>query len=241
MILKNTEGIYDFTIKSYESDFLGNMTLPAFFLYLQECAWENAKQNDFGYEFVEEQGALWVLTKVKLKMKQYPKWKEAIKVRTWPRSPEGLFALRDYQLIKDEKIIGLVTSYWLILDKLSKRPRRIMDFDFAHQDFLCETALGESLGKIKIGIDPKEVDQRKVYPSDLDVNGHVNNASYVKWIIDAHSSIQNKEIKSFEINFLNELYINDSFLISCFVGENGYQYVIKNLLTGKPICYAELT
>lgn len=241
MILKNTEGIYDFTIKSYESDFQGNMTLSAFFLYLQECAWENAKQNNFGYEFVEEQNALWVLTKVKLKMKQYPKWKEAIKIRTWPRSPEGLFALRDYQLIKDEKMIGLVTSYWLILDKLTKRPRRIMDFDFAHEDFLYETALGESLGKIKVGKDPKEVDQRKVYPSDLDVNGHVNNASYVKWIIDAHSSIQSKEIKSFEINFLSELYINDSFLISCIVSENGYQYVIKNLITDKPICYAELT
>ena len=76
----NQESTYDFVIKSYESDFKGNISLPAFFLLLQECEWENAKKNGFGYEFVEEESALWVLSKVKLKIISLPKWKDKIEI-----------------------------------------------------------------------------------------------------------------------------------------------------------------
>lgn len=239
-MLNNQESAYKFAVKSYESDFMGNMSLSAFFLFLQECAWENAKKNGFGYEFVEEESALWVLTKVKLKMTAYPRWKDAIEIRTWPRSPDGLFAVRDYQLIKDDEVIGMVSSYWLILDKETKRPRRITDFDFAHRGFADKSALGEKLGKIKILEDPIEIDERKVYSSDLDVNGHVNNATYVKWIMDAHSDLNIKKITSFEINFLSELHLKDRFTISYIEQGNKCQYLLKNTLNNKPICYAEL-
>lgn len=240
-MLNNSESILDFTIKSYESDLQGNMSLPAFFLFLQECAWENAKQNNFGYEFVEKEGALWVLSKVKLKIDQYPKWKERINIRTWPRKPEGLFAMRDYQLMSEGQVIGSVSSYWLVLDKKTKRPRRISDFDFAHYDFIPERALEESLTKIKVEKDVIEIDRRKVYASDIDVNGHVNNATYVKWIMDAHSLNRTKQIQSFEIHFLSELYLNDSFVISHIVKRDGHQYILLNPLTQKTICHAELS
>jgi len=239
-MLENTESTLDFVIKSYESDSQGNMSLSAFFLFLQECAWENAKQNNFGYEFVEREEALWVLSKVKIRMSQFPKWKDKIQIRTWPRGPEGLFALRDYQLIFEGEIIGTVTSYWLILDKKSKRPRRISDFDFANDDFSQERALNDSLTKLKIENDAIEMDTRKVYSSDIDVNGHVNNATYVKWIMDAHSLNKTNVIQSFEIHFLGELHLNDSFVISHVLKDDGHQYVIKNPRTQKNICHADM-
>lgn len=239
-MLNNQESTYDFVIKSYESDFQGKMSLSAFFLFLQECAWENAKKNGFGYEFVEKEGALWVLSKVKIKMQEFPKWKEHIKIRTWPRGPEGLFALRDYQLLLEGVVIGAVSSYWLILDKKTKRPRRITDFDFSKNDFLKESALEEPLAKIKGSHDLQLIDGRKVYASDLDVNGHVNNATYVRWIYDAFSNESARNLVEFEIHFLGELMLDDEFNIY-FEEQHGQAYYKIVNLENKDICKALVT
>ncbi len=53
-MLKHPSGNYNFSIKSYHSDQNGKLTLPALFHFLQECAWDNARLNDFGYEFLKK-------------------------------------------------------------------------------------------------------------------------------------------------------------------------------------------
>lgn len=238
---QNKPGIYHFKIKSYESDFKGKMTLHAFFLFLQECAWQNALENGFGYEFVEKEKALWVLSRVKVDLDEIPNWKDTIQIKTWPRQAEGLLALRDYLLFSDEKIIARVSSSWLVLDKKTKRPRRIADFEFSKADFLSEKAIEKPIDKIIMNKDMVGIEERKVYSSDLDVNGHVNNATYVKWITDAHFSISKEQLKTFTINYISELYLEEKFTISYSRTDNIFTYLLKNSETGKEVCSAKLS
>ncbi len=239
-MLNQPFSIFPFKIKSYQSDQNGKLTLNSLFHLLQECAWDNARLNNFGYEYLESKNAFWVLSRVLVEMKEYPEWKDEIEIKTWPKSVDGFFAIRDFQISKNGKIIGNVTSYWLILDKDTKRPKRLDDFNFIHENFLNEVAIDKKLEKIKIDIGAYNLlDKRRVYPSDLDVNKHVNNATYVRWILDSYFSQNKKPIYEFEINFLSELTLNEEFTIHHFESENESSYFLKNTQE-KEICKAKL-
>lgn len=238
-MLKHPSSIYDFSIKSYDSDQTGKLTLHALFHFLQECAWDNARLNNFGFEFLESKNAYWVLSRILVQMNEYPNWRDDIKIKTWPKGTNGFFALRDFEVYKNDKVVGKVTTFWLILNKDSKRPQRLDQFNFVHENFIQEHAIDVNLDKIGIPGELKNVEERKVFYSDLDVNKHVNNATYVRWILDSYFSNSEKGIKEFEINFLSELYLNDHFTVHKAKDEQEHFYVLKNTMD-REVCRARI-
>lgn len=232
-------GVYDFIVKSYHTDQNGKLTLPTILHFLQECAWDNARANNFGFEDLEKQNAFWVLSKIYLEIDEYPDWKDEIQIKTWPKGIDGLFAIRDFQILRNNKVIGNATSYWLILDKTNGRPKRLENFNFLHDNFLKESAINQKLGKLVFKGSSIIQDQRKVYSSDLDINKHVNNATYVRWILDSYFSENNELIKEFEINFLNELRLNEEFAVDSSSNLDEKFYSLKNT-NSKEICRARL-
>lgn len=238
-MLKNPFGKYIFQIKSYDSDQNGQLTLPALFHFLQECAWENARANNFGYEFLEKNNAYWVLSRVLVQMDEYPQWRDEIEIKTWAKGVDRFFAIRDFQIYKNGKTIGNVTSYWLIVDKDKKRPRKPEDFNFVHENFLRESAIEQKPEKIKIDIDLTKNEERKVFYSDIDVNQHVNNATYVRWILDSWFSNHSEAIAEFEINFLSELILNDEFAVFAGKHKDSFFYALQDNKS-RDICKARL-
>mgnify|MGYP001094529657 CR=1 FL=1 len=238
-MLQHPFSIYDFSIKSYDSDQKGKLTLHTLFHFLQECAWDNARLNNFGYEYLKSQNAFWVLTRILVQIDEYPDWRDEVRIKTWPKGTDGFFALRDFEIYKDKRVIGKATTSWLILDAETKRPRKLDNFNFVFENFLQESAIDKKLEKVAVSRELIPVEQRKVYYSDLDVNKHVNNATYVKWILDSLFSESEKEISAFEINFISELHLNDEFIINKAIEGTKDVYMIKSL-EGKEICRARV-
>ncbi len=238
-MLKHPFSIYDFLVKSYDSDQEGKLNLHTLFHFLQECAWDNARLNDFGFEFLESKNAYWVLSRILVQMDEYPDWRDDIKIKTWPKGTHGFFALRDFEVYKNDKGIGKVTTWWLILDKDSKRPQRLDQFNFIHENFIQEHAMDKKLDKIVVPGELEKVEERKVYYSDLDVNQHVNNATYVRWIIDSYFANNESKIEEFEINFISELYLNDKFSVYMSFNDSERFYVLKNA-QDKEVCKARM-
>ena len=241
-MLNHPFGIYNFSIKSYHSDQEGKLTLYSLFHFLQECAWDNARLNNFGYEYLEKENAYWVLSRVLVQMDSYPNWKDEISIKTWPKGTDGFFALRDFIIYKDGKTIGRATTSWLILDRDSRRPRKLENFNFIHENFLNETAINKKLDKINFKDQLAELDKRKVYLSDLDVNKHVNNATYVRWIMDsALQNSRNYDVKEFEINFISELLLNEYFVLNATEITNSELIVLlKGAEKNNEICRARI-
>lgn len=238
-MLEYPSSTYKFQIKSYNSDLNGNLTLSSLFQFLQECAWDNARLNNFGYEYLNDRNAFWVLSRILVQMDEYPKWKDEISIKTWPKGKDGFFALRDFEIKLNGRTIGRVTSSWLILDQTSHRPRKLDDFNFVHENFIQESAVDRKAEKVVFKDEPKEEDIRKVYNSDLDVNKHVNNATYVRWILDSYYSKNRKPISEFEINFISELMLNDTFSINSFIDKEDIFYVLKKEKS-KEVCRASI-
>ena len=144
-----------------------------------------------------------------------PHYGETVRVRTWPRGTEKLFAIRDYE-IRDSKDKQLVQarSCWLIIDVEKRRPLR--PHTVADKLPLNEGWNSLPSGAVNLGerfIDLKE-QQNLVNPvefkaaySDLDYNGHVNNVSYIRWIQDATDPalLENAAYMRLDINYLNEI------------------------------------
>jgi len=234
-VLKSKEKSFNFEVQSYHSDINSNLTLHQLFLFLQECAWGHAQENDFGYTFVESENALWVLTRIFIKLERYPKWEEHIKIKTWPKPPEGLFAYRDFEIKADNEIVGRVVSSWLVVDKKTRRPRRLSDFEIMISEFNTQNALDHPLEKLIVPEELEKVAERTVQWSDIDVNAHVNNATYVRWAMDAIFKKRGDLPKKFEINYLRELKIHDDFQV--YMSNDDNQAFVKITDSkGKEIC-----
>ena len=118
---------------------------------------------------------------------------------------DRLFALRDFCLTSEQgQTLVNATSAWLLVEIEKGRPRRIeslpVDLHFPN----ASHAIREPLEKIHVPDDPLPVFDKPIWLSDLDTNGHVNNAQYIKWITDCFSEEQSRNcrITSLHINYL---------------------------------------
>jgi acyl-ACP thioesterase len=239
-MLQHPYSIYNFDVKSYHSDQNGKLTMYSLFQFLQECAWDNARLNDFGYETLEKANSYWVLSRVLVQLNEYPEWKNEISIKTWPKGTDGFFALRDFEVRKDNRVIGSATTSWLILDKETRRPKKLDGFNFDHDNFHPEHAINKKLEKITFNNPVHPIDLRGVYSSDLDVNKHVNNATYVRWITDA-LQFDNRQVIEFEINFISELLLNEQFIVSVTEPSENMNYIMLNHAESKrEICRARI-
>lgn len=204
-----------FKVRSYHADF--NKYLKPHYLtaFLQEAAWKHANHLDLGYEFMQEQGVAWMLARIYFEMEHYPVWRDEITIRTWPKGTEGLFFVRDMNIYNSVNlIIGAATTRWLLVDLKSKRPR----IPALHSDIL-------TVNKDKHAVDKKpeklrltsktEIERLNARISDIDLNNHVNSNKYIEWITNnLEAAFQcNHSIKSFQMNFLNEVKLGEEVVI----------------------------
>lgn len=237
-MLKSKANTCQFDVQSYHSDIHSKLRLHQLFLFLQECAWLNAQENNFGFDFVEQNNALWVLSRVYLKLTKYPQWKDRICIKTWPKNPDGFFAFRDFEIKIGEVLAGQVLSSWLIIDKNTRRPRKMSDFEIMRSNFKAKDAITHPLEKLIPPVNMEIIIQRKVQWSDIDVNAHVNNAAYVRWIMDGIFQKRKDLPIEFEINYLRELTIHQDFQL-LYVENNNIVHLKIADSKGKDICVAK--
>jgi len=232
-------------INWHEADFRGNASMTTICNFLQETAWRNAEHLGFGYTDLDKNNRIWVVLRWLIRMEKYPRWRDEIVIETWPRPPERLFALRDYEIKSmDGEILGAASSTWLVVDSKTHRPQK--------PDFLSDAlhlttnrlALGENADNINIpdGMDLKQSHLVKI--SEIDNYGHVNNARYVEWVLNLFDQefLEHRSIKEFQINFLGEATFNQAIELFLKKGsEEEYIVVATRTEDQKNIFSAKLT
>lgn len=174
-----------FTICTWDVDQADKLTMAAAFNFCQEVAGNHARALGVGAEILREKGFAWVLSRMSLVIEERPGWGTRIVARTWPRGKDRLFALRDYELTTAEgRVIARGRSAWVVFNTASQRLHRIESLGVDIPDNPGMDALLDGAKSI----DPREdlvvCAERRAGYSDIDYNGHVNNARYVQWIQD---------------------------------------------------------
>jgi acyl-ACP thioesterase len=181
---------------------------------LQDVAWAHADHLGHGYEATIDAGAIWILSRQKLVVAEWPVWGDQLTVRTWVRPIRGPLVHRDYEILVGERKVGECAASWLTLDVRTRRPVRPA-VGGAQLQCRQDYALALTPEKITLREDLAEAAQFRVRNSDLDMNGHVNNTRYAQWILDSASpeAYRTRRVVGYAVNFLTEIQVGDAVAI----------------------------
>lgn len=188
---------------------------------LQDVAQNHAEMHGFGYDQMLKSQTFWVLSRQKLVMDQWPRWRDVIEIKTWARPLDGSRAYRDFEIFLLDKKIGECSTTWVILDGRTRRPKSP---DFSLEGFArTDDKLGFEPGKVD-ALDGVEVlKEFEVRNSDLDMNLHVNNTKYAQWISDSIPFERHSDgiVREYEVNFLAETHLGDHVAVEHKTFESG--------------------
>ncbi len=233
-------------IPCYDTDAAQYLKAASFMDMAQEAANLHADILGFGYDRLQVTRTAWVLSRMHIHFFRHPKWKEEVDLTTWHKGPEKLFFLRDFLLTgQDGKPAVAATTSWLVVNIDTRRIVR--DPGISTEDVCCEHAIEEPCGKVQVPADMQKemAGTHTVSYSDVDMNGHTNNAMYILWAMDAvgYGTASTRRVKDIRVNFNRETRPGDTVSIYRAVREtaDGLSFYIEGESDGHSAFCAELT
>ena len=190
----------------------------------QEAANRHASVLGFGYDDLILSNTAWILSRMHIEFVDAPKWREEVTLQTWHKGLNRLFFLRDF-LITDSEGRPRVkaTTSWLVMNLETRR--LVRDPKLMDDNGVCsENVIETPAEKVQM---PKDIEAAAVFEhtvaySDIDTNGHTNNAMYMQWAMDAvdYEIASERAVKSFTINFNHETKAGDKVVLFKAVKES---------------------
>ncbi len=184
---------------------------------LQNIATWHSKTVGYGTKEMMQLKLAWLALAWKIKILKYPEADELIEIRTWSKSPKGLHAYRDFEILnEDGETLVLATSSWVLYSLENKRPIRLLPEIMNGYGTIDRNALNEEISKMKdekINGDSFEI---KIEKRDIDTNNHVNNAKYVEFLGEVLPD--DLKIKDIEIQYKKQTMLGEKLLLT-FDGE----------------------
>jgi medium-chain acyl-[acyl-carrier-protein] hydrolase len=206
-----------FHIRSFDVDLKQQASLEALTRYFLDAAWNHAEALGVGFRRLADEHKFWVLSRMAIRVTRYPRWGDTVLLRTWPRGVKSLFAMRDFEISDSHgSLLVAGSSAWLVLDARSHRPQRIEKLTAGIPDLPARIALADELGKLPAPTNPTSNLATQVRYSDIDVNGHVNSARYIGWLVDSYPLKFHREhhLTDLEINYIGELRGEDQLEVT---------------------------
>lgn len=213
----------NFTIPCYDTDASWRLKPTSFMNLAQEAAGLHAVHLGFGYDDLIVNNTAWILSRVHIEFLDTPKWRENITLTTWHKGLNRLFYLRDFILTDGNgKERVTATTSWLVLNLETRR--LVRDPQLMEEGTVnLENAIETPADKVQL---PKDVEpvlafEHVVGYSDVDMNGHANNAMYMQWAMDAvdYDIASARPVRELTINFNHETKAGDSVAL--------YRYVVE--------------
>lgn len=162
-------------------------------------------------EVLQKYNSYWMVLRIWVKLRRPLIWGETVKVVVTVRKPVGTRVYRDCDLFIGEEHVGEATTVWVLANRKTKRPILLENLpELPKED--PPTAKDITLSRIVFPETMELHDSRKLYYSDTDINGHINNTRYVDLACDAAEL--DKRPKGV---FMEEILI--SYINECFAGE----------------------
>ncbi len=224
----------EYDVRYYEVDFKGQLLLSRMLNYFDDCAVIQSQNLGIGVGYLFSINATWFLYQWNIEIKKLPSFGEKVKVITEPLDFYRFYATRRFELTgENSTIMARALSLWIFLDLEKKFPKRIP------QDLMekygCSSDEKLSPWEIK---DPQKENYTLEFltlPVNLDTNFHINQATYVDWVLSSlpmeflsdykpvnFKSIYKKEAKSLEkikvITELNSQHLSIHKIISISSG-----------------------
>lgn len=102
------------------------VTNTALLSYLEDAGGVHSNLVGYGLNDIPTVKRSWVLLGWKIKINTRPKYGDKIKIKTWSRGINKLYAYRDFEILDENgQIMGIATSKWVLIDTEKKRITKI--------------------------------------------------------------------------------------------------------------------
>ena len=197
----------EFEISFRDVDITGHLTISTLVDFMQEIAREHAAELGLSYAALEDQ-YYWIVVRTKATLSVAPSIGEKIRLETYIAGLEKLFSVRRFDIYnEDNECLGYILAYYLLMNKENHRPVKLKNLTGKESYFQYQYE-GEALPKLHEELEEIVGEtQRKVYSSDIDTNHHMNNAHYIRWIMDMFSiaELEKKKVVSIQIQYVKEV------------------------------------
>lgn len=222
----------------------GRLRLDVLADWLQDVGGEHAGALGLATDVVLGHGLTWALRRLIVRVADMPAMGGSVNVDTWPAGRDKHTFHRDFK-IGDERNRPLVaaTARWSMIDLESRRAVALPDWMTALVPIDPARAAEFPTAPVA-ALAGADVTERVVQPrwADLDLNGHVNNARQVGWLIEAlaREVPARARIAEMDIAFRLECRVDDAVLSrAADLGGGRYRHALVNADTGKDIARAE--
>jgi acyl-ACP thioesterase len=176
---------------------------------LQEAAILHADEMGLGEKAMADLGLCWVLYRLELDVRRYPRYREKVRVVTRLGGRKGVKAYRHFDVFCADEQLASAFSVWFALDMASRRPVRFKG-NLAHRlcpEGMAVSAAGIDLWKPKKDIGGQSEVRLTTRCADIDTNGHVNNAIYADYVETALARrIKGRpRFRSYRVQFNHEI------------------------------------
>ncbi|MBQ7365041.1 MAG: hypothetical protein IJW46_05545, partial [Clostridia bacterium] len=169
-----------------------------------------------------------LLSRVSMKLTRPLRAFEAVTATTWAGGGKGASFYRCGELAVGDEVVGRLVSLWALLDLETFRLCRVRD-----------VKLGvESLEEYPIEIPAHlrfpqeltlvEVGSRRIYNSDIDLNGHMNNTNYPNMLCDFIPGIESMTVSEFSIGYLHEAKLGET--VTVYHASLGNTHYVRTVL-----------
>ena len=159
-----------------------------------------------------------------------------MKVRTWCRCTDGLYAWRDFEMTDQQgNVIVAAATSWVVIDTDKRRVVRLGDIIQGFESHPDKATSLDKLPRIRM---PKEAvpvmleNHKKVCYSMLDHTQHVNNAEYIKWIFDhLPTDVAPEAPYQLDVEYYQETHPDEEMAISLYRQDTKLYYKVDNTRT----------
>ncbi|MCO6541491.1 MAG: acyl-ACP thioesterase [Lactobacillus sp.] len=177
-----------------------------------------------------QHGIGWVVTKYHLEVQRLPLIDEQIKITTQANSYNKFFCYRTFtvQDAAGNELLTLISN-WVMMDIKERKLMPIVPKVMEQID--CEYS--EDVWRFPRIKRIKDAKQKKQYQTrffDIDVNGHVNNAVYLDWMLDSlgRDFLLSHQIKSLDIKYDREVAYGQTVQSSVQLENNSSYHQISS-------------
>lgn len=206
-----------FRISTADTDLYNACRPSAMLSYFQDLATEHATLIGVDRDYlVENYHACWLIARVWMHLERPLRAGEEVKMVTWQRGTGGLIVYRDYDLYVGGKWVGEGIAAWLVADVEDRKMLRPGSIEKLVTSPTPETVKDRQIRLIRSPKDRKVVYEKMIRYSDLDVNGHMNNAKYADVVLDALTpeELDGKFIAELQLNYSQECKMGEVIAIA---------------------------
>lgn len=206
----------------------GDYIRPAAILDLfQDLASLHANKLGIGFDDIVKLNYYWIVSSIEFEEFKPFKSIEEVKVKTWPRPKNRLEFIREFEIrnLSDELLVKGIST-WVLIDintrKLTRGDNVI--FNGEYKDYTNYPDYRRKKIQLPLLMPIKEWDY-KVLRTDLDHNGHMNNAKYADIVYNGLDEFIMP--KTVHIIYLHEALVNENIHVSYYKSNNECIFIGK--------------